>query len=256
MWLLDGTTAKLQMDSFTAELNLLRPDLGMTELRVGLGATSPISIDSGKLLQVHRPGGSATEAGPPSERVSESYVRGADLVARYAASDKNAVRPQIYWRELNKGRFERAGVELIVSVETSLLDSDPSTKVTSVLPAEETLVLGRAQSDRFEKLDEAGGDHASAPGGGPQVLLVRLPGCPFSYLEMVAPTDADDIRVSFEAPSSGVLRVNYLFFGERIEKGVIRRSCLRGCFIPRDNDEAAAAHLYHDFAASEPPLTV
>ncbi|MFV1964085.1 MAG: hypothetical protein ACC628_01585 [Pirellulaceae bacterium] len=251
MWYLDGTTAKLKTESLSASLQLLRPDFGLTELQVGLGTTSLFSIDAAALLQVRRGSGS-----PVGEQVSESYVRGADLVATYEASETNPVHPQIYWRELSGDRFENVGVELIVSVETSLPDSDPATRVSSVMPADGCLIMRDAGSALFKPLDHKEGSHKYDSSRDAQMLLVRLPGCRLSYVEMVSPTDCFPVRISLEASPSSVVHVDYLFFGERLEKGVIRRSRLRGYFIPRESDTATAAQLYHDFAASEPPLTV
>jgi hypothetical protein len=40
-----------------------------------------------------------------------------------------------------------------------------------------------------------------------------------------------------------------------LEKGVILRARRRGVFVPRANDNEAAARCYEAFAKSPPPLT-
>ena len=40
-----------------------------------------------------------------------------------------------------------------------------------------------------------------------------------------------------------------------MERGVIRRLCLRGALIPRASDQAAVERLRAAFVAEQPPLT-
>ena len=49
--------------------------------------------------------------------------------------------------------------------------------------------------------------------------------------------------------------LSHRLFAERLEKGVILRSRIRGLFVPRDHDTELAQSEYRRFAASEPPLT-
>jgi hypothetical protein len=69
------------------------------------------------------------------------YVRGADLVVSYRMSKTPAICWQVYWRELACEDNAIGGIELILSVETDLLDSDPRLWVGSRVPAVELLQI-------------------------------------------------------------------------------------------------------------------
>ena len=52
-----------------------------------------------------------------------------------------------------------------------------------------------------------------------------------------------------------MVRLTHRLFAERLEKGVILRSRIRGLFIPRSHTDELARHEYRRFAASKLPLT-
>ncbi len=79
-------------------------------------------------------------AGPTPETLVESYQRGVDLVATYAQTPERNVRPQVYWRYVETSA-QVAGLEIILSMQTSLLDSAPATSLESTLPTGEVIPL-------------------------------------------------------------------------------------------------------------------
>ena len=121
-WRLDGGAASLQLARLSAVVYPLEPARGLTELQIdGLPLSAvcrPLSVEVG---------GATSNAGQTDAGATvEQYVRGADCVATYADIPAPAMRSQIYWRacsEPTEGAI--AAVELLVSVQTSLLDSSP-----------------------------------------------------------------------------------------------------------------------------------
>jgi hypothetical protein len=251
MWNLDGTIAHSKLDTFSTTVQLPRPDLGLTQIRVRFAGDSWQAGETTSVMRVRRGVGT-----PQAATIAECHVRGADLIATYEATQANAIRSQIYWRLLDTGSEMAVGVEVLVSVETDLLDSDPSTVVSSTLPAAHVLALPDAASREFEELDPTERTSAALVGAGVQAVLVRLRDCPFSYVEMIRPTDCDRSAISLDSTSSDSVRVDHVCFAERLEKGVIRRSRVRGYFVHRQQDTDIALQLHGQFADSEPPLTV
>ncbi len=78
------------------------------------------------------------------------------------------------------------------------------------------------------------------------------------YVEMVHPDDLAR-RIS-SAPDSGDLSltsaqtIRYALFGLALEKGVVLRARLRGCWIRSRSPEQDAAELYQEFLREPPPL--
>jgi len=173
----------------------------------------------------------------------ECFVRGDDLVARYAETDERPFRAEVYWRfglPAAAPTSPLATIDLIVSVQTRHLEIDSALAVCSTLPAD-----GRRPMPS---------DAATAPGR----FLFRPNGRRFSYIEMVHPADyRESAVVAAEATGAAAKsdRVTHRLFARRLEKGVILRSRIRGMFVPRDQDVALSDTEFARFAASEPPLT-
>ena len=146
-------------------------------------------------------------------------------------------------------------MELVVSVQTDLLDSDPELTITSSLPATDVRRLLAADGSQFATVaaDARPGarDFTSPPG----CFLFRI-SPQTSYLEMVHPSDFRQMAITSPTGTAEKLfGVQTRLFAERLEKGVILRSRLRGWFLAREADETAAVQLYREFCATEPPLT-
>lgn len=159
----------------------------------------------------------------PSKATSlaDAYVRGNDLVATYAESTEHPCRTQVYWR------FEREadyfGIQLIVSVQTSRLDASPSFTIVSGLPGPAQLVE-------------------------PGIVVLPLPETDVCYAEL---TDGSNVESTIVRDTQ---ITNKLFPGS-LEKGVIRRARILGCFLPAASAEQTARTLHERFVRSALPLT-
>ena len=250
MWLLQGTSARLATDWLCAALDLRNPSLGLADLRVSLGGSPAIAIPEAEILQVHIGDQAAAE-----ELLVDGYCRGDDLVASYAPSGRDELTPQICWRLL-RGSSEAQGLELVLSVYTTRLDSNATSSFATSLSVDEVLVWNECGGGRFEPLSP-GSPSPDSPllGLNAAAVLFRLPGGHASYLEMVHPSDLCRASVRFEAAPGQRVRSVYQVFAHRLEKGVMRRGRLRGYFMRRGEDEACGRALRAAFLASAPPLT-
>jgi hypothetical protein len=182
----------------------------------------------------------------------ELLRRGGDLAVTYADRPQQAMRAQIYWRAAShERRGAIAAVELVVSVETSLLDSNPSIAASSHVPAEESLALVDPRSGTFARVADltAHGTPTNQPAG----YLLRVPGGKLSYAEIVHPGDAhaSDCAIA----QQGTHRLGHRLFAARLEKGVILRARVLGLVLDRSGDENAVIEHYAAFEASALPLT-
>lgn len=228
LWQLDGTIAKLSAETgITAAVDVARPSAGL-KWQIA-AATIPLQLLGVEL----------GAAEPVSSTDVDAFVRGRDLVATYAERPPRHVRAQIYWRSLTAAEVAPecasdivAAFELILSVNTSVLDEDPQSTVRSQVPA-------AAAVSSFDTL--------------PGCFLVRPEGSHLSYLEMVHPVDHDRSEVRRVDDLS---QITHSLFARRLEKGVILRARVRGAVIARERDEATAAAAFQCFSAAEAPLTV
>lgn len=219
VWRLQGTLATLDTPAgCEASLDLSRPWLG---LRIA------------GLSEACRFLGVAVLCAEPAIAPYDSYVRGRDLVATYEQNAERPIRTTLYWRVLEEADAAGAqlAIELVVSVQTSLLESRPTLEV---------------QTDA----------HAAAVPLPPELVgcsLLRLAASDASYLELLHPA----AFATSEQEVHGVrVRLRHLlFFPEDLEKGVILRARLRAILMPSAGDSEAAAGYYRRFLASPPPLT-
>jgi hypothetical protein len=240
-WQLSGWQARLMLGTVAGEVDLRQPLSGLA-----------LSAAAAK-LRLFR-----VELPPPTEQprdeAPECYVRGQDLVGTYLRDGQQSLRAQIYWRAFLFGPGEAPAVDLIVSVQTSLLDSDPTLNVRSVVPTREILNVNNLEPPTAEEHTPRASDNVvSFEGRDPACWLFRLAGADTTYVEMVHPSDFVSSRFQEVAP--GDIEHSTRLFRGPLEKGVILRSRLRGVFVPRSDDIRAAVDCYRDFVASEPPLT-
>lgn len=245
MWHLDESRARLGIPPLDATIDLEHPEAGLSQIRV-----DGRSLPRAALLQIHSLEGAGT-----GRRVRPTaYVRGSDLVASYQISQTPEVSAEIYWRAMPADQAVLGGVELIVSVQTSLLDSDPRITVGSRISAVELNEIVDSPTAPLLRLIRP--ETLSTPtvvmSG---ALLYRLPEVPVSYVEMVHPSDSSDLEVSCDASQGSEFSSRFRLFDARLEKGVIRRGRLRGLVLPRAADERAAIGCYRQFIESAVPLT-
>lgn len=186
----------------------------------------------------------------------DAYVRGNDLVASYEVADRGDVQPHVYFRASRLQ--DAAGLELIVSMQTGLLDSQPESIVTSELNASEVLVLDSVMDRVPEPLATGGGtiEYLGSAGRAAYLFVFRLDDS-LSYAEMVHPGDFVSVSLTSTKSADGGTRhkLAWRLFPERLEKGVIRRSRMAGWFLPRENDQQVAADVFSAFVHEPLPLT-
>jgi hypothetical protein len=258
-WHVCENFAELSLGDLQARLDLAQPQAGLRDV-----AFAGVSLESIRLLQVLLPRPESVAR----ESLADRYVRGRDLVATYDQTEWRSVRPQVYWRcvEPAAGRRAPVGVDLVLSVQTSLLESDPALRTRSRLPRGEVWRLADDSTGRFERLDPATG-HGPQAGGGlrASLFLFRLPASGISYAEMVYPGDFQgaELRIAGEssrprgqgAIAEPAVELTFPMFCEHLEKGVIRRGRVRGVFLDRDSDQEQALAAYRELVDQPPPLT-
>jgi hypothetical protein len=234
-----------------AVVHLAEPDRGLTDWHAG-----PDSVLDAGVLGLEMPGlGPGLLQLPP-----DCYCRGAALIVGYPEWGDRPVRVDASWRALPPaadGSEAAAAVELVVSMRTELLESQPRLAVHSRLPAGEVFRLADAARGQFERLGLAKGQTVLAAAGesGPAgCWLFRFPGHQVSYAEMVHPADFQGSELGFAAEKPPAVEVRHRLFVEHLEKGVILRARVRGALLPRQEDAALAAAVYAAFASADPPL--
>jgi hypothetical protein len=152
----------------------------------------------------------------------EQYARGNDLVASYAASDTYPFGCQVYWSVGSCG--EGLSLELLVSVQTDLLDTHPVVHVAGPQPlgSSDTLVVD--------------GDELLAATTGDAMLVLG-----------VHPSDGGECDRAAEN--------RWQLFAHFLEKGVIRRARLFAALVPA-HDPSLAREAYRQFLRKPLPLTV
>ena len=248
MWTLDRQSVRLQIAEFSAAIDVLCPAAGLNELAV---FQQPLAAC--RVLQIREP---LNKEG--HESLHEVYVRGTDLIASYALTEARNVEPHVRWRSLRflERDVEAVGVELIVSMQTRLLDSDPKLSIASTLIADDVRRCLDPAKGEFQQLPVATEEKLRvhrAPGL--CLLVFRLSDTNISYIEIVPDTDyrGGELHISSQQPARICWRCN--IFDERLEKGVIRRGRIWGLFVRQSHDLDMALRCYRRLMSSPPPLT-
>jgi hypothetical protein len=249
MWHLDKQTASLRSSSFAFEFDIQSPEAGLS--RFGLGGepwprANPYQIHSFDPDQTGQ------------AKCDHVYQRGTDLVASYHMSRMPEFRWQVYWRALtlHLEDQELQGIELILSVQTDLLDCDPRLRVESHVPSDQLLqVAGCGCSSGKSACVDLSATSEPTILDAPGLLVYRPPDNACSYLEMIHPADFTNVKVSRESSGTPNFVTQYHLFEAPLEKGVIWRARLRSVISPRIGDTAAAWKCYRRFEESAIPLT-
>ena len=187
----------------------------------------------------------------------DCYLRGNDIIATIEDQEKSVAeeyssRRQIYWR-CEDSSADALAVQVILSSQTSLLQSVPLLQSQSDIQASELLKLSDVENHSFTSLiKQQSGDDFQQLTAAPACFLVRNSQSELSYAEMIHPADFQSVEYSF---FNDQCCLRYPIFGSQLEKGVILRSRVQGVFLPRDADEELAANFYKKFVASKIPLT-
>jgi hypothetical protein len=236
VWRLDQSLGLLTTEHLALQLDIARPQDGLRQVRCD-GQSWSVQ----QLLGLAIPGMTTANC----VVVDEAYVRGSDLIVRYAPTTADRFQPQLHWRFRSVN--QAVGVEVLISMQTDSLDCRPTVEATSALSVGELLCAG--PDERFCKAAEPGRTEWSTP-----VFVFRPDEASFSYVEMAYPADVVGFWIQpalgAEAAESG-----YRLLHQHLEKGVIRRLQVAAWFIPRDDDLDSAAGLFQRFIRSAPPLS-
>lgn len=255
-WQIQDHVARLTSERMSAEIDLLNPAGGATVASAGNVALTDVT-----LFRVGLP--ATTHSGREGASPVEFFSRGNDLIAIYSERPDHPFRAQICWRliashhggeSMNELR-DVAALELILSIQTSLLDSDPAVEVETQLAARQASQLADTTSARFNDVPASTIATSRSPDTGAGCFRFPLAGGQLSYIEMIHPADFHRATLASRGAASPALCLAHALFPQRLEKGVILRSRLRGLFAPADVANSAVARSYKEFAASEPPLT-
>lgn len=249
MWQLDTQRARVEVGSLVAELNLQHPQAGISVATDPPVPCSPARIASStglRLLRLRFP----YEPSDQDLPLSDCYVRGSDLVATFGPTSIGQFNPQVYWREQQVAGW--SGLELIVSLQTSLLDSRPAFSAQSDLPSDQvmlacgdtTVAVDPVRTDRLPLVREA---HQPCRG-----VLVYLPELNRTLLEMVHPSDFYRLELTHQP---GSVQIRWDLFPEHLEKGVIRRGRVRTGWLAGFPSPSHIQEVLDEFARSAPPLT-
>lgn len=219
VWEVTGHVAR----AASSHLDLAAPEAGLTVA----GGDHVLGLD------LRSPRGDA--------RLVDHWVRGDDCVAVYEPADPRRLRAAAMWRSLGG---EPQAWELVVSAQTSLVESDSTIAVRCTLTGSE-LLAGRYADGRVAWSPTS----AEVFPAEATCLLATRPEA--AVLVAVHPADARRITIRREA---GRVEVACWLFSAAIEKGVLLRSRVLAAFGPA-SDLGWADALVARFAASPPPLT-
>lgn len=259
-WQVSGQHVRVQQESFSAQLTLTTPYLG---LQTSINSMPPLNVL-----------GVDVDDGQPSKPTDplDFYPRGDDLVVTYPESS-DGVRTQVYWQWApaitSTGEMGLPGFELQVSVQTHLLDTLPKISVHAHLPACEIIECRGVDPSEYRPVPK-GDSYRLAPPEERclQGLVFRIADSDLSYAQLLHPSDVltqSQIEASLartqtlvEAQSPDAAHQYHCssrLFHEPLEKGVIRRARVRGIFVPRENDLQAVAECGQRFVEQKLPLT-
>ncbi len=249
MWHLDENKAVLKSPTFAIEIDIHAPQSGAV-----LNQANGTAWRGGNLLRIHSK--SSDEVGDP--KCESVHRRGPDLVVDYRMSKVPEFTWQVYWRALTDldSPTVLGGVELILSVQTELLDSDPRMLVESRLNDSRVFHIESGGHAPVEAIEVAASDIQSPVKlNPPGILLTRPYEASCSYLELVHPSDFIDVEIVRTSPDASEFTSRFTMFEAPLEKGVIRRGRLRALLLPRQADTDAARSCYQQFVAAPIPLT-
>ena len=243
MWQLADTRASFTLGPLSAQVNVAQPDLGIHALRIGSVPRSGTS-----LLCVRLPHDPRTHI-----ELGETYVRASDLVATYQPLPPYTLQPQIYWRLRHDPQRAAYGIELILSMHTSQLYSEPQTPVSSQI-AGVSAVTTWSRDGRPQLLSPGLTPISLRDRDGGMGLLAFEPAIGgHVYVEMIHPSDFGGLSIERTADGTCIAAVQV--FQEHLEKGVIRRARACGWLLAQADWQTHAWELYQAFSAEQPPLT-
>ena len=241
-WKLTANLTQWSETPITLSLDQARPDAGI-EVRIP-------SLSTDRHLRLFGPSLPNEDDFqiPPQHLV----CCGESIQATFAPKDCFPVETQVTWRT---GRTDSGHpcLDTVISVGTQRLSACSRLNLLSMVPVAEVLVPEQAETaapPAWKTYGLASGDPASIEAS---CILVRFPDETWSYAEMTHPCDPVECEISSCAETRR-LALRHELFSQSLEKGVILRARLRGVFLPRQSDCAAASAAFAEWTASAPPL--
>jgi hypothetical protein len=158
---------------------------------------------------------------------NDAYVRGNDLVVAYRETTEHPFSVRVYWSAEAAPDGEALILDAAVSIQTRQWEAYPEVSL-------ESSIVGATPNWERDG-----------------VALVRPANVDWSYAETALPEDFAGSAIP-AGPGSPTL---WRFANNFMERGVIRQLRVRGAFVPRESDAAAARDLQAALRADLPPLT-
>ena len=233
--LCDPSHVNVRDDGFTGELTPRYPEQGLHNISV-----DPLSLPALRLFCISWP------AAPPSFLFStpEFYIHQDDLLVTYPESASCPFTLQLHWHIRSRGKSLGTKIDLVASVNTSLLGIEPRICLESWLPnCRYDLLVGEDDSVDPRKQSLING------------VLCHLGPGGLNYTQMLHPKDQRTEPEVLVRKSEHGLRLSQTMFSQSLEKGVIVRARVCGYLMQVENTVDSALRLLHEFASGEPPLS-
>ena len=220
--------------------------VGGQDLQLTINSCSPAS---GARITVGRDAMSlfSVESSNPNERLADLYIRGDDLIAKYQSSDDQFDR-ELYWRvpdlDLPVGAF---ALEMIYSLQTDLLETNPNPRIISELKAREVeywAADGDSLAGELKWKQQATAD-------GCQMITAKLS----DETRLAVAVYPNDLMVMEFAEIDGETILTCRLNAEFLEKGVIRRTRMFAMCAAGNVSDADMIKVAQEFLDSDLPLT-
>ncbi len=184
-------------------------------------------------------------------RTEEVYVRQQDLIARFGQGPQDQYSFQVDYRLVEVPAPFDLGLEIWISVQTSLLDTAPKLALTSV-GCEAWSCWNHQQliGDTDCVHDEADSGWSGSQTNSRAAMINTAAECSFVWL--VEPRD--QVQLHWTCPTKEAKQTAELF-GSFLEKGVIRRARLQLLVSHQKVDVAEIQTAYAQLRHRELPLT-
>ena len=205
----------------------------------GAGAKVTVGRDAASLFSV--------ESSSTEETLADLYVRGDDLIANYKSSADEFER-ELYWRIHDvDAQSESFALEMIYSLQTDLLHSQPDPCIVSTLKLQAVSYWSAAGDPLIGELKWRKQDAAN----GCQLITAVLEGGTHLALA-VYPTDLIKMELT---QVGGETTVTCRLNADFLEKGVIRRTRMFALCSAGPVGEEDIVEMAQTFLDSKTPLT-
>lgn len=241
-WAIQEKQAELSLNGVSGSLDTARPNEGLRSLTQG--AEKLVT----QLFGVVSPSGQPWEP-------TEQYVRQPDLVCHYGIDTTDHVSRSLYWRVTNQPDVgtSRTQIELIVSLQTDRLDTNPRVELLTQIPPD-CSILAKALHGGESDWSEIASTENSSPHHRPTLFVLRPCDTPWSLAFTAAANDWASGQVIPHGESNQT-KIRLELVDTPLEKGVIRRYRAAALVLDRQDDLDASLAWEQQFNGAAPPLT-